>query len=189
MKRLNILIIGLFIFSINCFCQIIDIKRDKYWIDGGFGNYYSTGKTDGFTRNLCVNMIIDSTIYKIRLNNYQEFQLWGIDPVEQFNSLGILIGKGYSSKYIQLYFSAGFGIIDGVKRGKLLYTDIGQSWFSFNADHYEKDRFSTLSIPIEVDLLLKPIKYVGVGVSFYCDLNYKRPMYGIIFKFAIGKLR
>jgi len=34
-----------------------------------------------------------------------------------------------------------------------------------------------------------PIKYLGVGVSLFGDLNLKRPMYGFVFKFGLGKLR
>jgi len=190
MKQFNLLIIGLFILSISGSSQIIDFKNDKYWIDAGLGNYYSTSNTDGFTWNLGFNLIHDSKLYKVRFLNNKEFQLFSPDPLEEFNSVGILIGKGFSGKYIQIQFSGGLGVTSGLKRGKLLYTDPSKGWFDIsNLNHYDKDRYITPSIPLEIDLLVKPIKFLGLGITLFGDLNYKRPMYGLIFKFGLGKLR
>ena len=192
MKRLYLVILGLLILSMSGYSQLIDFKNDNYWINAGTGNYYSTENTFGFTNYLGVNLFVDSTFYKVRLMHYQEFNLLGAYPSEEFNSVGVLIGKGLSSKYIQVQFSIGLGIIGGVKRGDFLYnkSSSNQGWISLmSQSYYSKDGFLTPSIPVEIDLLLKPIKYTGFGLSLFGNLNLIRPMYGLVFKVGLGKLR
>jgi hypothetical protein len=190
MKQSIIFLAGLIFYTLSGYSQIIDFKNDKYWIDAGVGGYYSTDLTDGLAWNLSVNMINDSTLYKVRFLNLQEFQLFGPDPLEEFYSVGMMVGKGFSGKYIQVFFSGGLGVTGGIKRGKLIYTEPGQGWFDLSGPgHYEKERFILPSIPLEIDMLIKPIKNLGAGITLFGDLNWARPMYGFIFKFAIGKLR
>jgi len=190
MKRIGILIIGFICLFQVGYTQVIDLEKDKYWIDAGFGSYYSTEHTDGFTWNFGVNLIFDSTLYKLRFLNQQEFDLFGPDPLEEFYSVGMMIGKGFAGKFVQIQFSGGLGITGGIKRGELLYTEPSSGWFDIgDPRHFERDRFISPSIPLEIDILIMPIKYLGVGVSLFGDLNLKRPMYGFVFKFGLGKLR
>ncbi len=180
----------IFICSISSLVHAVDFKNDKYWIDAGFGNYYSTDNTEGISWNLAVNLINNNTLYKIRFLNHQEFKLFGPDPLEDFYNLGMMMGKGFSGKYHEIQVSGGLGITGGVNRGKLLYVEPSQGWFNIsNPNHYEKEKFITPSIPLEIDLIIKPIKFLGAGATLFGDLNYKKPMYGFLIKFALGKLR
>jgi len=190
MKKIGIILIGLTSLLQTGFSQIVDFKKDQYWIDAGFGSYYSTDQTDGFTWNLGVNLISDNTLYKLRFLNQQEFKIFGPGPLEESYSVGMMIGKGFKGKYIQILFSGGLGITGGIKRGKLLYTEPSSGWFDIgDPRHFEKERFISPSIPLEIDLLIKPIKYLGAGVTLFGDLNLKRPMYGFVLKFGLGKMR
>ncbi|MPN53579.1 hypothetical protein SDC9_201243 [bioreactor metagenome] len=137
--------------------------------------------------NLGANLFKDSTLYKVRFLWNKEFDLLGSnDPSEEFYSAGVMIGKVRSNQYIQFRYSGGIGVIGGVKRGdKLLYTT--GSWLKKN--YYGEENFITPSIPLELDLIFKPIKHFGIGFAIWGELNYKRPMGGIIFKIEVGKLR
>jgi hypothetical protein len=101
------------------------------------------------------------------------------------------LGKGYSRKYLQVQFSGGLGITGGIKRGDFLNKD--ELWLYgvllFSRDICERDKFFTPSIPLQVDLLLKPIKYAGIGVTLFGDLNLVRPYCGFSIKLSLGKLR
>jgi len=188
MKKICI-VIGLAICSLNCFSQIIDLKNDKLWIDLGIGSYYAFEESDGFSDYISVNLYKDSVLYKIRFLNYDEFNLFGPSPSEEFYDIGMMIGKGFSGKYAQILFSGGLGVTGGIKRGKLLYTEPSGDFSIDDPRHFDSDRFITPSIPLEIDVLFKPIKYLGAGVSLFGNLNLKQPMYGFAIKFSIGKMR
>lgn len=118
MRHLYLLSIGLLFFSMSCFCQIVDWKNDKYWLEAGLGGYSSTDSTGGFSYVLSANLIRNTTAYKLKYLYHEEFRIFGPSPREKLHSIGMLIGKGFEGKSIQIYFSAGVGIIGGVKRGK-----------------------------------------------------------------------
>ncbi len=191
MKKLIALTI-LIIYSFTVHSQIIDFKNDKYWLDAGIGEYVSK-KTSGFTGNLSANAIINCTLYKISFLHSEEFNLFGPSPNEKYYTLSPMLGIGFSGRFLQLHISSGLGISWGVIRGNLLFTDPPSTgWFSFNLSdprHYKKEHFISPSIPLELDFLIKPIKYAGLGLSVFGDLNFKRPMFGLVIKMAVGKLR
>ncbi len=184
-----IIFIGLSIFSIQSFSQIVDFSKDKFWIDLGMGSYRSFDKTDGFTGYISANLYKDSLLYKVRYQAYEEFNLFGPHPSEEFYDIGIMLGKGFSGKYSHILFSCGLGVTGGTMRGKLLYTEPTGDFSINDPRHFEGDRFITPSIPLEIDILFKPVKYLGAGVIFYGNLNFKQPMYGFVIRVGIGKLR
>ena len=190
MRRLSILFV-LFTFYLTGFSQIIDFKNDKYWVDAGFGSFITVKNISGmpsfpvFPPYLSVNLFNDHTFYKISFIRNKEWALLGDKPYEVYNSVSILLGKGFSRKYYQFQFSGGLGITGGIKRGDFLYNAGG--WF--DPDYYESDKFITPSIPLEIDLLLKPIKYAGIGVTLFGNLNFVRPYCGFAIKLSMGKLR
>lgn len=187
--KIRLLTLGM-LFTAVSFAQVIDFKNDKYWINAGLGAYYAKDKTDGFTWNIQFNLNPNKTIYKINFLHHQEFSLFGPDPLENFYHLGMLIGKNYSVKYAQIGFSIGIGATGGVKRGKLLYTEEPHEWFAIkDPRHFENERFFTPSIPLEIDLTLIPVKFLGAGVSVYGDLNFKKPMYGFTVRCGLGQFR
>jgi hypothetical protein len=55
--------------------------------------------------------------------------------------------------------------------------------------YYSRDKSIIPSIPMEIDLLLKPTKNLGFGITLWGDLNFNAPIYGLMLKVAIGKLR
>jgi hypothetical protein len=174
MQQFYFLSLGLFIYSITVSGQIIDYKNDKYWIDAGLGMFYTTGQTDGFSGSFSANLISDNTLYKIRFLYHTEFHMFEYGPTEKFFSVGLMSGRGLSGEYVQIHFSGGLGITGGKNRV---------------SGPFERDYFITPSIPLEIDMIIKPLKYLGAGVNLWGDLNFKRPMSGMVLKLGIGKFR
>ncbi len=180
----------LFIYSIlqaySIYSQQPSDKTNKYWIDAGIGNYSNFHNSGGLNWNTSINFMQNRISLKIRYLNHEELNILGPSPAERFNSVGFLIGKSILAKYGHCSFVGGIGIVSGTKRGNLLYTN---STLIGDGRHYERNSFTSISIPLEVDLQYSPFKYVGIGTSLYCDLNLKNPMWGFLFKIALGKLR
>jgi len=187
MKKL-IILIYIIIQVHNVFGQQPADKSIKYWFDIGIGNYITTNNSGGLNWNASINLINKkSMVYKIRYLNLEEFNLYGPSPSEKYTSGGIMIGKVYFAKYGHCAFLCGIGETGGIKRGKFIYENINILFG--DGRNYESVSFSTVSIPLEVDLQYKPIKYIGIGTSFFCDLNLERPMCGFLFKIGLGRLR
>jgi hypothetical protein len=103
-----------------------------------------------------------------------------IDTDISLHSFGMMFGKGHSGKYTQAIFSVGFGILVESKEEGFDYT---------TRRYYSRDKSIIPSIPMEIDLLLKPTKNLGFGITLWGDLNFNAPIYGLMLKVAIGKLR
>jgi hypothetical protein len=186
MKKLIILVLILIQVQIMYGQQPL-AETSKYWIDAGIGNYTNFHNFGGLNWNMSINYMQNKISYKIRYLNNEEFNIYGPSPIERFKSGGILIGKSILANYGHCSFLGGIGIVNGVKRGKLLNTD--PNTIIGDGRQYERFGFTAISIPLEIDLQYSPFKYVGIGTSFYCDLNLKSPMCGFLFKIALGKLK
>ncbi|MDD2565086.1 MAG: hypothetical protein PHU27_12805 [Salinivirgaceae bacterium] len=199
MKKFNKVLISLFVMSLFTFSAVGQINDNtvteftesgKFWFDIGIGNYYTTDSDyEGFSSNVSFNMLNKSLLYKIRYMIHDELVIFNVTPSEKYQEVGMLIGTGYSVKWFQCFVSGGIGLISGTQRGDILYTT-PSDWFSLGGtNYYEMDKFITPSIPIELELTLKPIKYMGVGFSLYGNLNLKQSLYGFTIKLGIGKMR
>jgi len=183
-------ITGLLLYSLTCVSQVVDFENDEYWVDAGVGGFSTIDEISDISWHLSVNLFKDTTFYKIKYTRNEEwdFSFSGPRPEEKYNSISLMIGKGFSRKHIQLQYLGGLGITGGIKRGKFIKRT-GQYLFFGPYDVYEEDKFITLSIPLEVGLTFKPGKYIGIGGTLFGDLNKVRPYYGLALKLSVGKLR
>lgn len=180
----------LFIAPLGLIAQIPDKSNKRYWIDLGVGGYVSNESTEGFSLNMGCSFYHDSSLYKIRVLLSEEFKLFGPHPNESSYELGLMKSITFGNKYLQVVFSGGLGLFGGVKRGDLLYTEPSQGWFTIgDRRHFEADNFIVPSIPIEADFTLKASNNIGVGLTLFGDINYKRPQIGGSVKFSFGRFR
>ena len=179
------LFIILFI-SITTCGQVIDFKNDKYWIESGIGiaQTTSSSKDADIAAEFAFNLIKGKSILKTRILAVSEFNILAGGNESSIN-IGALIGKHHSTKFFKASYLAGLGITTGQERGKKIGTTGG--WLSFN--RYEMNNFTSISIPIEVNLVLKPMKFIGIGLTLFGDINAKRSSYGLLLKLEVGKLR
>ncbi|HBS87790.1 MAG: hypothetical protein A2W91_11255 [Bacteroidetes bacterium GWF2_38_335] len=187
MKNILPFFLFLVLFQTTCLSQKFDFKKDKYWLNFGAGNYCSVYSTGGIEWNADVNIVLDSTLYKIKYFQTLKFDLFGPLPHERTYNVEFMAGKGFSGKFAQVYFCAGLGIVYGIIRGKLLYVDPFPGFFE-DPKHYERKTFVSPSIPVEIDITLKPVMVLGITGTLYGNLNFKRPMCGVGLKIGIGNL-
>lgn len=185
MKSLGV-IVGLLVCSLTGFSQAE--KRDNYWFDFGAGGFETLRNLSGVSVILSYTQRHDSIYYTFRFIGNSEFGdvLAAPVPNEEYYSYGFLFGKGFSAKYAQIHFTVGVGITEGIRRGALIKSVPG--FFGYT-DYYERVEFRTPAIPLEIDILLKPLRWGGVGVTFFGDLNFVRSYCGVAFKVSLGRLR
>ena len=123
--------------------------------------------------------------WKIRYIGASEFNLFGPSPLETFNDFGVLYGRVANYKDIQFSVSGGFGIVTGVMRGAYITSTSG--FFSF--PEYEKRQFFTYGIPLEANFSYNPLKFLGVGLTVFANINPESSFWGINFMWKIGKVR
>lgn len=175
-------IIILFLITFNATAQDKP-KEDDYgfWLEGGVGLHSQTstlalGKSTWFT------ISNKNTMYKFR-HQYLE-ELFGTGtPHEYTRSFALMIGKKKDNKIVHVGASIGLGISKGVYQGEYLYSS---GWF-FNTQHYERKTFNVLSLPMELDVVFKPIPVLGFGFAVTSDLNPKNSSLGFLLKIGIGK--
>jgi hypothetical protein len=177
MKKLMIVL--LIFYSAEAFTQV-NGRADSYWFDGSLG-----GDNLGINGGVSINYMHKSTVFRLRYLGSEEFQIFGPSPSETVNDVGILFGKTYTKKYIQLVASGGMGFITGIKRGNYLYSEGGL----FGTGYYQRERVYGMGIPVELEFQVRPFRYAGLGMGVFGDLNTYRSLYGVQFKLLFGKLR
>lgn len=190
MKRTLIIFLCLLFFHTTITSQSIDRMDDRFWGEVGIGTYNSENGYDKYASEFCVKLLKGNTLYTFRAMGVWEPTLFGPNVTENFSGLGLLIGTVISDKYFHVGISGGLGYISGVMRGKLLYTEPSTGFFDFrDLRHFEKVDFFSPSIPLQIDLLLKPLNHFGLGVTLFADINFKRTVKGITFKIGLGEFR
>ena len=173
MKR-HCVIVWFLLCSLTGFSQAA--KRDNYWFDFGTGGFETLRSLSGVSVILSYTQQHDSIYYTFRFIGNSEFGdvLAGPVPDEEYYSYGFLFGKGFSAKYAQIHFAVGVGITEGIRRGALIKSVPGLHGYT---DYYERVAFRTPAIPLEIDLLVTLLKWGGVGITFFGDLNFVRSYY------------
>ena len=190
MKRTLLIFSCLMFYHTAITSQLVDRKDDRFWGEVGVGMYNSDDGYDKDASDFCVKLLKGNTLYTFRAMGVWEPTLFNSNVTDNFSGLGLLIGTVMSDNYIQVEISGGLGYISGVMRGKLLYTDPSTGMFDiWDHRHFEKVEFFSPSIPIQIDLLLKPLSHFGFGVSLFADINLRRTVKGITFKIGLGELR
>jgi len=189
MNKINLISIVLLLVSSTAFSQVINKNRNTYWADAGIGNFISTDNANGRTIQLGANFERDSLLIKIRYQKHTGIHSENQKPLDDYFSLGMMAGRKIYGKNITFHYCGGLALLKGTKRGKLLYTSYN-TWFPFlNKKYYDSENFSTLSVPVELGLLINPIKYTGIGLTLFGDLNFTRPTCSLALTVGIGKLK
>jgi len=185
-KRIRKLVCIGVLMCTNLICsQVIDFKKDTYWVSFGGGLAKATGDTGEACLDMSFSHVKGSSIMKARILAIYEVDFFGSEPLESSVNFGVLIGRINSKKYSQTSYLVGLGLTTGSRQGKFIRESKG--WFS--SDEYEMKNFLTLSIPAEVEFVFKPIKFIGIGLGAFVDLNIVRPSVGARLNISIGKLR
>lgn len=188
MKKLGV-IVAILVFFGNAFGQYADSsKKYRWWLDAGIGGF-NTKSISGDTYGVGLTIFNDKTFYTIQFLRNEEPEdyifTFGPLPFEKYSSIDVMIGKGISNKYLQIQASGGLGMATGIRRGAFLRTEHGL----WDISYYEEDRFTVPSLPLEVDFMVKPTKWLGVGLGVFGNFNSARSYSGYQFKLSLGRLR
>ena len=111
-------------------------------------------------------------------------------PAESVVDVGVLYGRtwpdGSGSGHTSI--AAGLAYVEGVRRGAYIYGP-GMGCSFFCGSTYDERPFRTVGIPVEARISLAPLRFVGIGVGLFGNLNPVRPFVGGAVHVHLGKLR
>ncbi|MFD1631557.1 hypothetical protein [Pseudopedobacter beijingensis] len=167
---------------------MVNFKTDKYWLNIGIGSFNTFKYSGGLHESIDINLVQKNTLYKVQYQYNDELKILSSKlPIENLHSFNILMGKQFVSNddlYIRL--AGGLGVFTGNLRGeRILKKTTG--WFSQTT--YDDEKITTLSIPLEAELALVPIKYAQLALNVFGNVNLKRPLYGLAIKVGVGKIK
>lgn len=117
--------------------------------------------------------------FKFRYIRYSESVTEGRNG--RLNELDLLYGKTFGSVN-QFNISGGIGVLQGYD-----YATIS-NW-PYTSPTYINKVYHTLNIPVEISISIVPIRFFGLGITGYCNINFKKPIFGIVGKMELGKIR
>ena len=142
----------------------------------------------------------------------------GVGITRWQNRPGFGFEIGYSNMFSSGLFSARFRyfemtltkdpflpnerqVQDITELGGLYGLQLQQGWFCFCAsggiamvatkeqNNGVIERFYSIALPIESQLLLEPLSFLGIGISLFANLNSKASFSGVALSVQIGRLR
>jgi len=163
--------------------------KTYYWLTcsigvskSNFDNRFSTG----ISANLSAFFQYGSQVFGVRYAGHLELNsLLSAKPVDGLGEISLLYGTSAEWSHGFVSLAAGLGYVEGIRRGKYLYTEPGL----FGGNVHEEIRYKTVGIPVDVQLSWTPFPVIGFGVNGFALLNTQRPLAGAAFCIQIGKLR
>lgn len=152
--------------------QIPESTGDLYFGSFGLGG----GTFDEISLGLTVSYIHKSNIFTLGFIGYDEFHTM-LDDHENGSCVQFTYGKVHRTRLALFSLSAGMGLVRGTTKEKLSitrykYTDFGV----------------TPGLILEGQTILRPTPVVGLGLSFFGNLNKDKSYAGVHVSIVIGKL-
>ena len=149
------------------------LYADKFWVD------------INFTPNI-VHFVTETSLNYVNVKKSIHFKLQARGggeclacdcgyPQNSFSAINILSGYHTSSKYLNFSILGGLGLFN--------YTDIvilDKTNFKWESNGYR-----TISFPIEMEFIAD-LRYIGVGIGVYAQINSIETYYGIKLIFLLG---
>lgn len=149
------------------------VVHPSAWITLGLGGGYF-----GPTFCLKASYASNNNLFSIRYLKGDEFR-FNVEgqydqPALAFKELSFLYGRSYTQHALLLSISAGIGYVAGTDRGSLIqYRD------------YQRVDISDVGLPFEAAFRFN-LGFVGLGGSWYGNLNSKRSFSGAMVQLSIG---
>jgi hypothetical protein len=155
------------------------IQNSSAWLRLGLGKSYF-----GPTTNVSLSYAYKNNIFTARFLKADEFR-FGVDgsvfpnPSIGFKEFGLLYGLSQRNDIVLVSASAGIAYVNGIDRGR-----------EISPYHlYEQVNISTLGFAYEAELRVEFANFIGMGFTFFGNLNSKRNYYGGMLMITAGKLR
>lgn len=158
--------------------KVSETKQNVTKAQVNFGLGVSSAKEySGITGSVSVQY---TTMYGVPGIRYVVSDTYGYEPnsfpstdkIKGFHEIGVLWGHAKNLSFLEASASIGAGKIWGTER----------------VSGSDK-KFSAITIPVEVQLLIKPLPIVGIGVAFTTSINKKSTFSSGLFVIQFGKSR
>ncbi|HAQ62718.1 TPA: hypothetical protein DCR49_12135 [Candidatus Delongbacteria bacterium] len=146
------------------------------WIGGGVGTM-DTADGGLLDMNASINYSKYDHIFKLRGIHAEEMVLFGPLPNDEVWELGLLYGRTQTYGSLSVSLLAGISYTGGIYKGDRL-----------DIDYYEKIAFETVGIPLEAQIDVNLLTYIGLSIMFYADINLDKSYGGVNFAILLGKL-
>ena len=162
---------------LNAFNLMDEQSQDSFiWVGGGVGTM-DTADGSLLDINASINYSKNDRIFKLRGINAEEMVLFGPRPNDEVWELGLLYGLRSPNGNVSVSFLAGISYTGGIYKGDRI-----------DIDYYEELTFETLGIPLEAQIDVNALKFIGFSIMFYADINPDQSYGGVNFSILIGRL-
>lgn len=182
MKSSIIPIIFVSIFSVHmAYCQD---EIERFAINPKMGMYNSSNN-DGLAYGIEIGFMQNKLIYSVDYYRLDEFTLFGPNPSENNNQMGIMIGNYKGDQYWRMQYQAGLSVFWGNKRTNLISHGIG--WFG--AETYKTENFYTIGLPVKLGFKFVPFQFLAIGIDLQANINLKNSAIMPLISLEFGELR
>ena len=149
-------------------------RESRFWIGSGLGlvaisNYAGEQGIFGlFAGNLNATYQFGRNLVSART------ALATVFIGEGYYDVGLLYGRVLSEGFFFTSVGAGVAYVEGENVG--LFGD-------------NEELFATISLPLEVQLFVRPLRFIGVGIYGFANINREKNFVGATFSVQIGNLR
>ena len=146
------------------------VKQNFFWIGFGIGE----GSVENFKGDMAVRLAasyqFNKNLLTVRFLQDGEFMLGGM----VLNDYSLLYSRIFTSSAFFTSFGVGLGLIHGEEKSL------------FDENKKIKIRFG---LPIETQLFWRPLRFIGLGLIGFGNINSKKSFYGYALSLQIGILR
>ncbi len=146
-------------------------QRNNLWVEGGSGAFVHQTDKFGISVGAGLNYLQKDNLFSGKIIvNYEYFL------ADNFVNFGILYGKMFRDDFFAFSASLGFGYVNGK-----------QSLDGINGKVILK--ISGISADFEINANIIGLKYVGMGIKFFANINSDYPMLGFLWTYQIGLIK
>lgn len=183
MKKFIIPVIIISILSIrSAFCQD---EIERFAINPKMGMYNSLNKSDGFAYGIEIGIEQNELLYSLDYYRLDEFTLFGPNPSENYNQLGIMTGDYIGEQYWRLHYQTGLSLFWGTKRTNLISG--GSGWFGGST--YDTENFYTIGLPVKLGFKFVPFWFLAIGIDLQANVNLRNSVIMPLISLELGNLR
>jgi len=158
---------------------------DGYSINPKIGFYNGFKDDAGFNGGAELNVLKNKIIYSANFYRYEEFVIFGPQPAEHFNQIGVMIGRYKGEKIFRFQVQVGLASLWGLKRTELIHKGSG----IFSSDEYDSKHFFTVGLITKIGFKVIPLPFLAIGIDLQRNINLENMIYTPMISIEIGKLR
>jgi hypothetical protein len=176
--------------SLICLSSFAQAAEQSHAIDSGWGTF---GYGIDISGDPAVNMGLslataNDRVYTVRIAGVTKLED-NIAPDKTISDFSILYGKRFHPEtYLSVTANVGVAFTAQVKRGKYLgikHDDVEGK----DVHTYEEIRKGTIGIAVEGEAYITSLRYVGIGLNAFGNINAEQPFLALGLCLHLGYLR